>query len=189
MTFSGSMRQMSQMRTRFHGLGIVIDPSLTVFSPYATDVAQGLGRVSKSIDRRVDSDNGDGSDSPRSCRSPLHMTRTVLLLAAWVEMIAGIALLIAPKLGVSLLLGAEVGAAGLVMVRFAGVGILSLGIACLPGRQHSALLFFNAGVAALLALAGLTSSLGGSLLWPFVMLHAGFALALGRALLPSRAAN
>lgn len=114
--------------------------------------------------------------------------RGVVLVAAWVEIAAGLALLVAPATGVKLLLGAEAGAAGLVMVRFAGIGLLSLGIACLPGRQGSALLLFNAGVAVLLALAGLIGSLGGVLLWPVVLLHVALAVALGRNLLTGQAA-
>jgi hypothetical protein len=114
--------------------------------------------------------------------------RVVVLLAAWVEIVAGLALLVAPATGVTLLLGAEAGAVGLLMVRFAGIGILSLGIACLPGRQGVALLLFNIGIAVLLALAGLMGSLGGVLLWPVVLLHLALAVALGRGLLTDQAA-
>ena len=116
------------------------------------------------------------------------MMPVVVLVSASVEIIAGLALLIAPATGVGLLLDAEAGEAGLVMARFAGIGILSLGIACLPGRQGSALFVFNAGVAALLALAGLMRSLGGLLLWPVVLLHVALAVALGRGVLTGRAA-
>jgi hypothetical protein len=114
--------------------------------------------------------------------------RRIVLLAASVEILAGLALLIAPGTGVKLLLDAEAGAAGLVLARFAGVGILSLGVACLPGWQGSALLIFNIGATALLAHAGLTSGVGGMLLWPLVLLHLALAAALGRGLLPGQAA-
>lgn len=114
--------------------------------------------------------------------------RVAVRVAAWVEIVAGLALLIVPATGVRLLFDADAGPAGLVMVRFAGIGLLSLGIACLPGRPGSALLFFNASVAVLLALAGLVGGLGGLLLWPVVLLHVALAVALGRGGLTGQAA-
>lgn len=114
--------------------------------------------------------------------------RIAVPVAAWVEIIAGLALLAAPATGVKLLLDAEAGATGLVMVRSAGIAILSLGIASLPRRQSSALLLFNVGVAVLLALAGLTGGLGGPLLWPAVLMHAALVVALGGSVLTGQAA-
>ena len=54
----------------------------------------------------------------------------LLGLGAVLETLAGLSLLIAPSLLVSLLLGSPLPVTGLVIARIAGGGLLALGIAC-----------------------------------------------------------
>jgi hypothetical protein len=113
--------------------------------------------------------------------------RGAVPLAALVEIGAGLALLVLPALSLRLLLGLEAEAAGLVMTRFAGIALVSLGIAGLPGRQRLGLLVFNIAILALLVRIGTTDVGGGVLLWPLVALHLALSVLLGRDLLLARA--
>jgi hypothetical protein len=108
-----------------------------------------------------------------------------VLTAAWVEVIAGPAFLIVPDLACRLLFATRLDVIGIILTRFVGIGVFSLGIACLPARARTsnrhpvlALSAFNAAAAILFAWVGINTALRGVLLWPAVVLHAGIAAAL-----------
>ena len=99
------------------------------------------------------------------------MQRSVVMGAAWLEIVVGAILLAAPDMPCQLLFATPPEGAGIPLARFAGVALAALGIACLPsaatGPSRSAvlgLLFFNVGVAILLALVAVATPFRGSLL-------------------------
>jgi hypothetical protein len=111
--------------------------------------------------------------------------RFVVGAAAWLEIIVGSLFLIVPDVMCLLLFGARLEAIGMLLGRFAGIGLLALGIACLPSRDSESprnivwgLFTFNAGVAILFAWVGVAGALHGFLLWPAVILHTVIAGAL-----------
>jgi len=116
----------------------------------------------------------------------------VVMTATWLEIVAGAVLLTVPDVASRLLFAALPGSAGITLGRCAGIGILALGIACLPSRTGSCggavfgLLVYNVGVAILFAWAGIATTLSGVLLWPAAVLHAFIAAALLPQLLPLR---
>jgi len=105
--------------------------------------------------------------------------------AAWLEILAGVALIMGPRLGCLLLFAAPLEGAGVPITRLAGVVLLALGTACLPrpptAQSRGAalgLFVYNAGATILFVWVGLAAALHGILLWPAVILHAGIAAAL-----------
>ncbi len=105
-------------------------------------------------------------------------TRLLFNASAIGEILAGIALLVAPAYVVGLLLGDGLGQTGADVSRMLGIGLFSLGIAAWEtGRQetHSAsrvgICTYNLGVAALLAILGTVGKSDGVLLWPTAGLH------------------
>ncbi len=120
------------------------------------------------------------------------MQRSIVMAAAWLEIIVGAALVAAPNLFCVLLFATNAEGVSVSVARFAGVGLLALGIACLPStvagsRQGVVGLFvFNAGVTILLAWIGVVSTVHGFMLWPVVILHAAIAIALTRQLRNAR---
>ncbi len=109
----------------------------------------------------------------------------VLTFASAVELATGLALLAAPQFVGRLLLGVDLAASGTVVARCFGAGLVALGVACWPvhgagisTRARSGMLIYNALLAAYLAWVGLGRDMGGALLWPAVLLHAGVALLL-----------
>jgi hypothetical protein len=89
--------------------------------------------------------------------------KTLLIAKSVVEVLAGLALLLVPSTVVSLALGVPLElSGGIALVRFAGVILLGVGIACWMARNHSesrgaiglivALLVFDVSVVALLLL-------------------------------------
>jgi hypothetical protein len=120
------------------------------------------------------------------------LQKTVVMTAAWLEIVTGVAFLTVADVPCRLLIAAEPEGAGIVLARFAGVGLLALGIACLPStvtrsrrRAVFGLFVLNFGVAILFAWVGLATTLRGVLLWPVVGLHAAIAAALLHQLLTS----
>ena len=113
----------------------------------------------------------------------------ILAFAAVVEVGTGLVLMIDPAIVIRLLLGAEISPVGTLLGRCFGIALLSLGVACWPGRQSvesgspavRAMLIYNALIALYLAWLGTVGHLGGLLLWPGVALHAVVALLLVRA--------
>jgi hypothetical protein len=106
-------------------------------------------------------------------------------VAAWLEILVGIGLIVSPDLLGRLLFAAPPDGVGVPMTRFAGIGLFSLGISCLsmsgraPNRSAVVgLLVFNAAAAILLVWIGAATAMRGPLLWPAAILHAGLAAAL-----------
>jgi hypothetical protein len=112
------------------------------------------------------------------------LQRSIVVAAAWLEILVGAIVLAAPDVPCQLLFAAKAEGAGMPLARFAGVGLIGLGIACLPStaagsRQSVRGLFaFNVGVAALFAWVAVATTLRGSLLWPGATLHGVIAAAL-----------
>jgi len=123
--------------------------------------------------------------------------RTLLVLAAILEVLAGLVLILSPSVFVHLLLGADVSGTGFILGRVAGFGLSSLGIACWPGADHGrtrvqsvlAMLTYNSLVAAYLAYLGAARGFSGILLWPVVALHGVLALLFARAVWGQRSTS
>ena len=119
------------------------------------------------------------------------LQRSVVKVAAWLEIIVGTSIVTVPDLLCMLLFGTKPEGVGVTLARFAGVGLIALGIACLPStgtksRQGVVGLFvFNAGVTVLLAWVAVTT-VHGIMLWPVVILHAAIAIALAQQLFTTK---
>jgi hypothetical protein len=120
----------------------------------------------------------------------IHSTLTkILAFATVVEVGTGLVLMVDPAIVVTLLLGADVSGAGILLGRCFGIALLALGLACWPSRQRAesgspafrGMLIYNVLIALYLAYLGTFGHLGGLLLWPGVALHAVVALLLARA--------
>lgn len=114
-----------------------------------------------------------------------------LACAALVEAATGLALIVVPSLVARLLLGTELSGVGLAVGRVAGIGLMSLGLACWPNKvsMRSALrgmTTYGLTVAIYPAYLGFRGGSAGPLLWPAVALHAVLTLLLIRELLRSR---
>jgi hypothetical protein len=110
--------------------------------------------------------------------------RSVVMAAAWLEIIVGAVFVTVPELPCVLLFATKPEEIGVPLARFAGCGLLGLGTACLPPRETRSrrgvegLLVFNAGVTILFVWVGVSTTLHGLLLWPVAILHAAIATAL-----------
>lgn len=117
-----------------------------------------------------------------------HWNRSVLGVAAAVEAVTGLFLLVFPHLLAKLLLGVAVTGVSIVIGRVAGIALLSLGVGCWFGRQETscswalaAMLLYNALVTLYLAGVGLGTEFVGVLLWPAVVVHGVLAALLAYA--------
>jgi hypothetical protein len=112
------------------------------------------------------------------------LQRYVVMAAAWLEIVVGAVVFTVPDILCQLLFAERPEGVALVLARFAGVGLFSLGISCVPkatGSHRSAvfgLFVFNFAVAILFGWVGVATKLVGVLLWPVVVLHAVIASAL-----------
>ena len=112
----------------------------------------------------------------------------LLRLTAVIEAATGLALMAVPSVVVRLLLGGEISAASIPLGRVAGFGLLSLGMACWPGRDPAgntapalrAMLAYNSLVTLYLLCLGIGGKWVGPLLWPAVVLHGILSLLLAR---------
>jgi len=106
----------------------------------------------------------------------------LLVATALLECGAGLSLLGLPALATWLLLGVRTPSPeALLLGRIGGAGLLAIGVACWFARDDlgsraqdgllRALLLYNAGACAALALAGTASPMAGVALWPGVGLH------------------
>jgi hypothetical protein len=120
------------------------------------------------------------------------MIRLLFNFSAVLEVLAGIAMLIAPTYVVGLLLGDGLSQIGTAVARILGIALLSLGISAWENaRQKKAvtrigLCVYNLGVAVFLGMCGTLAEMSGVLLWPGVGLHGLIGVAmlstfLGRA--------
>ncbi len=113
--------------------------------------------------------------------------KTLLITKSFVEVFAGLALLLVPSAVVSLAIGVPLEkSAEAILVRFVGAILLAVGIACWRERNHSenrtatklivALLVYDISVVVFLLMARLAEQLSGIALWPIVFLHSGLGL-------------
>src|SRR5208283_917454 len=104
------------------------------------------------------------------------MKKNVLELAALAEAGTGVILLAYPPIVVRLLFAAEIGGAGVIMSRLAGIALIGLGVACWPGnsavRQLYGMLTYSTFAMVYLACTGVRGEFAGILLWPAVVAHA-----------------
>jgi hypothetical protein len=114
--------------------------------------------------------------------------RSTLKLAAIFEGATGVALAVVPEAVIRLLLGPRVGEGAGAIGRVTGLALISLGLACWPGRDPSAglrsdlraMLAYNFLVASYLAYMGVLAESVGALLWPAVVVHAAITVLLVR---------
>ena len=112
----------------------------------------------------------------------------LLTLTAIIEAATGLALMAVPSVVVRLLLGGEISGASLPLGRVAGFGLLSLGIACWPGRDPTgntapalrAMLTYNSLATLYFLFLGIGGEFVGPLLWLAVALHGILSLLLAR---------
>jgi len=97
--------------------------------------------------------------------------KKVLVLAAASEVATGLALLIVPSLIGQLLLGTELTGVSIPVARVAGIALIALGIACLPGLAMVGMLTYSALATAYLVYIAICGEWVGPLLWPAVILH------------------
>ena len=97
------------------------------------------------------------------------------------EGLTGLALLMLPNLVGRLLLGMEFTGAGIPAARVAGIALIGLAVACLPGSALAGMLTYSALVTLYLGYLALAGAFAGILLWPAVILHAVVTLLLIRA--------
>lgn len=104
----------------------------------------------------------------------------VLVVAAVLEGITGLALLIDPSLVGNLLFGSDLVGVGIVVSRIAGASLLALGVACWPGgffgnrriaQGLAAMLTYSLIVTPYLGYLGMVGQWTGPLLWPAIGLH------------------
>ena len=97
----------------------------------------------------------------------------------------GLTLLVYPPIAIRLLLGAEIIGAGDVVSRFAGIGLIGLGVACWPNgsarRALHGMLTYGTLAVLYLVYLGVRGEAVGLLLWPAVAAHAILAALLLRA--------
>ena len=110
----------------------------------------------------------------------------VLAFAAIAEAATGVALMVVPSLVGRLLLGAELSGVAVVVGRVAGIGLFSLGLACLTGKESSrsalrGILAYNLLVTLYFLYLGIRGEFVGLLLWPAAVMHAVLTLLLTRA--------
>jgi hypothetical protein len=114
--------------------------------------------------------------------------KRLLIVAAVLEGMTGLALMTSPPLVGRLLLDAELSGAGAAVGRVAGLALLVLGIACWPGRNPAgmlipaarAMLTYNALVTCYLVFLGISGQFAGVLLWPAAAVHGLITLLLLR---------
>jgi hypothetical protein len=111
-------------------------------------------------------------------------TRTLVVLSAAIEMATGAALIVDPSFVGRALLGQDLSGAGVAVARVAGLGLLSLGLACWPGNAditphtERALFVYNLLAALYLGYLRIGGGFVSYLLWPASILHAVLTILL-----------
>ena len=106
--------------------------------------------------------------------------RKILAFASIAESATGLALMLDPRLVVSLLIGIKEPPDEMTLGRIAGIALFVFGLACWPGQRpvagsdpaFRAMLIYNFLIALYLAYLFMIGHRGGPLLWPAVALHA-----------------
>jgi hypothetical protein len=111
----------------------------------------------------------------------------LLTVTAIIETATGLALMAMPTVVVRLLLSGEISGASIPLGRVAGFGLLSLGVACWPGREATgtgpalrAMLTYNSLATLYFFYLAIGGGLVGPLLWPVAVLHGALAVLLAR---------
>jgi hypothetical protein len=119
--------------------------------------------------------------------------RSLLGVAAAIEAVTGLVMILFPHALIRLLLGADATGLNVVIGRVAGIALLSLGLGCWMGRQEEycgwalfAMLTYNLLVTIYLAFVGLSTEFVGVLLWPAAALHAALTVLLAYPLIETR---
>ena len=108
--------------------------------------------------------------------------KLLLIIAAAIEAVTGLSLLLMPTVTVAMLLGAPLDTpTGLVAARIAGAALVALAIACWQARNGDrgspatgvvqAMSFYNFAAVMVLVYAGIRLELRSALLWPAIVLH------------------
>ena len=115
--------------------------------------------------------------------------RTAVLLAAWLEIIVGVSFLLALNVQSQFLFGGTPEGIGVLFGRFSGIGLIGMGLACLPSNHAGtsqgaarSLFVFNIGATIFFAWVAVATTFRGVLLWPVVILHAVVSIALALSL-------
>ncbi len=132
---------------------------------------------------------GDSATRLSSQTSKASWQRTSVMVAAWVEILVGASFILALNAQSQLIFGTTTEGAGAGFARLAGIGLIGLGIACLPSKLAEArrgpvrgLLIFNIGVTIFFAWVAVATTFRGVLLWPVVIMHAVISVALALSL-------
>ena len=115
--------------------------------------------------------------------------KELLVFAALLEALTGLALLAYPPLVIRLLFNSNIAGAGALMSHLAGISLIALAMACWPDRDtlrpFCGMLIYGVLAALFLVYVGVTGRVG-ILLWPAVALHAALSLLLVRAWMKER---
>src|SRR5262249_32555483 len=120
-------------------------------------------------------------DDSTDCRLLREWMKGALKFAVIGEVLTGLALLIVPVLVGQLLLGVEFSGAAIPAARVAGIALIGLSVACLPGLAQVGMLTYGVLVMLYLGYLGLVGGFAGILLWPAVVVHAMLSVLLARA--------
>jgi hypothetical protein len=113
-------------------------------------------------------------------------TRTLVMLSATIEVVAGVALIAVPNLAATALVGPGLSDSGVAVVRLTGIALLCLGLSCWPNEDGAtqqairALFTYNLLAAVYLGYLRVAGGFVGYLLWPACAVHAALALLLAR---------
>ncbi len=114
-------------------------------------------------------------------------TRTLVMMSSGIEGATGLALIAAPDFVARVLLGAGLSDSGMAVARVAGFGLLSLGVACRPGRDDPtaqatwALFAYNLLAGLYLGYLRVGGGFVSYLLWPACAVHVLLAILLARS--------
>ena len=114
--------------------------------------------------------------------------RQILAVAAGLEGLTGLAMLVAPAIVMRLLAGDDGSAVAIGVARLGGAGLLALATAAWPNaggttqshRSLHGLLTYNVLALVLLLYLGIRGGWAGILLWPAVVVHGVLTLLLAR---------
>jgi hypothetical protein len=114
------------------------------------------------------------------------MTRSLVLVAAAIEAVTGVALIANPNLVASLLLGTGLSGSGTAVGRVGGFGLLCLGLACWPDRDRVTarvtwvLWVYNLLAAVYLGYLSVGGVFVSKILWVAFVLHVLLTILLAR---------